>query len=258
MVQDNHTDDRTVLRVNGLRKVFDDQTEVLRGIDLTVNRGDVIAILGASGGGKTTLLRCLNFLERADEGTLWFDEKEHDLQHIGRKEIAAIRKHTAFVFQNYNLFLNKTALQNVMEGLITARHQDKKKAEEKARQALAQVGLAERFDFYPNQLSGGQQQRVAIARAMVTDPEIIYFDEPTSALDPELTGEVLEVMRSLAKDGHTMLVVTHEIGFAKNVANRVIFMEQGVVVEEASSKIFFSEPKEQRSREFIQAIANKE
>lgn len=257
MEQDKTRSQEEVLRVTGIKKAFGDDTHVLRGIDLTVNRGDVIAILGSSGGGKTTFLRCLNFLERADSGELTFDGQTYSLTKIKGKEIGEIRKHTAFVFQNYNLFLNKTALGNVMEGLVTARHMDKRKAEEIAKKALDEVGLSERYDYYPNQLSGGQQQRVAIARAIVTDPKIIYFDEPTSALDPELTGEVLEVIRKLAEEGHTMIVVTHEIGFAKNVANRIVFMENGVVVEENTSEKFFAEPKEQRSREFIQAIANK-
>ncbi len=254
MEQDNNV----VLQVSGIEKAFNKETRVLQGIDLSVRRGDVIAILGSSGGGKTTLLRCLNFLERADAGTFSFDQKEYAYAKITKKEMAEIRRHTAFVFQDYNLFLNKTALQNVMEGLTTARHMEKEKAKQLAKEALDRVGLSDRYDFYPNQLSGGQQQRVAIARAIVTEPEIIYFDEPTSALDPELTGEVLSAMRKLAEEGRTMLVVTHEIGFAKHVANRILFMEHGVIVEEGSSEQFFTAPKESRTKEFIQAIASKE
>ena len=202
-----------MLEIKGLKKAFG-SLEVLKGVDLKVNQGDVVAILGPSGSGKTTMLRCVNFLEHADGGSLIFDGKEYPFHNISKKDIAAIRQKTAFVFQNYNLFLNKTALHNVTEGLIIGRKMPKTRAEEKARAALEKVGMLDRADYYPHQLSGGQQQRVAIARALATDPEIIYFDEPTSALDPELTGEVLGVMRQLAKEGMTMLVVTHEMGFA--------------------------------------------
>ena len=211
-------------------------------------------ITAPSGSGKTTMLRCVNFLEHADGGSLIFDGKEYPFHNISKKDIAAIRQKTAFVFQNYNLFLNKTALHNVTEGLIIGRKMPKTRAEEKARAALEKVGMLDRADYYPHQLSGGQQQRVAIARALATDPEIIYFDEPTSALDPELTGEVLGVMRQLAKEGMTMLVVTHEMGFARNVSNKVVFMENGVVVEEGPSKEFFANPREERTRTFLQNI----
>ena len=176
-----------VLEVNNVRKAFG-RTQVLKGVDLRVNKGDVVAILGPSGSGKTTLLRCLNFLERADEGTLRFGGEEFQLGRVSQKDVARLRKRTAFVFQSYNLFLNKTALQNVMEGLTVARRMPKAEAEEVGRRALSKVGMAKHMDHYPSQLSGGQQQRVSIARAMAVEPEIIYFDEPTSALDPELTG----------------------------------------------------------------------
>lgn len=245
-----------ILKVKGIRKSFGDN-EVLSGIDLDVEKGDVVAVIGPSGGGKTTLLRCINFLERADSGSLEFDGKTYDLSKINKKEILDIRKKTAFVFQNYNLFLNKTALQNVTEGLIVARKIPKDEAEKKGREMLLRVGLPDRADFYPNQLSGGQQQRVAIARALATDPEIIYFDEPTSALDPELTGEVLSVMRELAKDGMTMIVVTHELGFARNAASRVIFLDKGRIAEENTAEEFFLSPKNPRTREFIEAISQK-
>ena len=227
---------------------------VLRGVDLTVEKGDVVAILGPSGSGKTTLLRCLNFLETADAGQLVFDGERFDLANASRADIARLRKKTAFVFQNYNLFRNKTALQNVTEGLIVARKLPKEQAEEIGMKMLAKVGLADRADYYPRQLSGGQQQRVAIARALAADPEIIYFDEPTSALDPELTGEVLSVMRQLAEEGMTMLVVTHEMGFARNVSSKTVFMENGVVVEQAPSHEFFAHPREERTREFLRKI----
>ncbi len=248
----------SMLEIHDIRKSFDGRTQVLNGISLHVDKGEVIAILGPSGGGKTTLLRCANFLERADSGTLTFDGITYDLADISRKEIAEIRRKTAFVFQNYNLFLNKTALQNVTEGLIIARRMDKAKAEEIGRAALDRVGMADRMDHYPNQLSGGQQQRVAIARALATDPEIIYFDEPTSALDPELTGEVLGVMRGLAEEGRTMLVVTHELGFARNISTRTIFIDGGVVAEEGPSREFFQNPRQERTRAFLRAISSKE
>lgn len=242
-----------MLELQGIKKSFG-ELEVLRGIDLSVNRGDVIAILGPSGSGKTTFLRCVNFLEHADSGRMQFDGESFDLANISKRDILRIRRKTAFVFQSYNLFLNMTALQNVAEGLITARKVPKAEAIERAHKMLTRVGMDDRSDFYPVKLSGGQQQRVAIARALATEPEIIFFDEPTSALDPELTGEVLNVMRDLAEDGMTMLVVTHEMGFAKNVSNRVVFMEHGVVVEEGGSKQVFDSPKEERTREFLQGF----
>ena len=241
----------------GARKVIS-ELPVLRGVDLTVEKGDVVAILGPSGSGKTTLLRCLNFLETADAGQLVFDGESFDLAHASRADIARLRKKTAFVFQNYNLFRNKTALQNVTEGLIVARKLPKEQADEIGMKMLAKVGLAARADYYPRQLSGGQQQRVAIARALAADPEIIYFDEPTSALDPELTGEVLSVMRQLAEEGMTMLVVTHEMGFARNVSSKTVFMENGVVVEQAPSQQFFASPREERTRAFLRRIAHTE
>ena len=249
------TNRKRLLSIRGVRKAFGDQT-VLRDVNLEVDKGDVVAILGPSGSGKTTLLRCLNFLEHADGGELTFDGESFDLARIARRDIARIRRKTAFVFQSYNLFLNKTALGNIMEGLVVARRISKAEARETGMRVLAKVGLADRANAYPAELSGGQQQRVAIARALAADPEIIYFDEPTSALDPELTGEVLSVMRDLAREGMTMLVVTHELGFARNVSNRVAFMENGVIVEEGSSRAFFEQPKEARTRAFLQLLDN--
>ena len=241
----------------GARKVTS-ELPVLQGVDLTVEKGDVVAILGPSGSGKTTLLRCLNFLETADSGSLVLDGETFDLADASPAEVARLRKKTAFVFQNYNLFRNKTALQNVTEGLIVARRMPKAEADAIGLKMLEKVGLADRASSYPRQLSGGQQQRVAIARALATDPEIIYFDEPTSALDPELTGEVLSVMRKLAEEGMTMLVVTHEMGFARNVSSKTVFMENGVVVEQAPSQQFFASPKEERTRAFLRRIAHTE
>lgn len=231
------------------------QTQVLRDVNLSVQKGDVVAIIGPSGSGKTTLLRCLNFLERADGGQLRFDGQTYDLSRIAARDAAAIRRKTGFVFQNYNLFANKTALQNVTEGLITARKMPRAQAEEIGTRMLSKVGLADREGYYPIQLSGGQQQRVAIARAMAASPEIIYFDEPTAALDPELTGEVLSVMRELAAEGMTMLMVTHELAFARQVATHVVFMEDGAVVEEGPAEAFFENPTQERTRAFLRARA---
>ena len=230
-----------MLEIRNIHKSFG-STPVLGGIDLDVNQGDVIAIIGPSGSGKTTLLRCLNYQET------------FAMNKISKKDIARLRKKTAFVFQSYNLFANKTALKNVTEGLIVGRKMPKEQAREIAMKALEKVGLADRSDAYPAQLSGGQQQRVAIARAIAAQPEIIYFDEPTSALDPELTGEVLSVMRSLANEGMTMIVVTHEMSFAKNVSNKVILMENGRIVEQGPSKEFFANPKEERTKAFLQSF----
>ncbi len=239
-----------LLEVKDIHKSFSGVT-ILNGVDITVDRGDVIAILGPSGSGKTTLLRCINFLETADSGTMRFGGKTYELAHTDKREIAELRKHTGFVFQNYNLFANKTALQNVTLGLTSARKMARDKAEEIGMEMLKRVGMESRASYYPSQLSGGQQQRVAIARALAADPEIIYFDEPTSALDPELIGEVLSVMRDLAASGRTMVVVTHEMSFARDVSSHVIFMEKGKIVEEGSSKEFFDHPKEARTREFL-------
>ena len=246
-----------MLEIKNVHKSFDAHTEILKGIDLKINKGDVIAILGPSGSGKTTLLRCINYLERADSGTMIFDGEEYDMHAISKSSITRIRKKTAFVFQNYNLFLNKTVLQNVTLGLTSGRKMSRSDAKDAAMDALKRVGMADRIDAFPHQLAGGQQQRVAIARGLAANPEIIYFDEPTSALDPELIGEVLNVMRHLAEEGMTMLVVTHEMGFARNVSNYVLFMDDGKVIEQAPSKEFFSNPREERTRSFISSILKK-
>ena len=212
-----------MLEIKNLHKSFG-SLEVLKGVSLEVEKGDVVAILGPSGSGKTTFLRCVNFLETADQGEMIFDGEPFPLHGASKKDIARFRRKTAFVFQNYNLFRNKTAIQNVTEGLIVARKMPKAQALDIGMRMLEKVGLGDRADSYPSQLSGGQQQRVAIARGLATQPEIILFDEPTSALDPELTGEVLAVMRGLAQEGMTMLVVTHEMNFARNVSSKVVFM----------------------------------
>ncbi|MBQ9011003.1 MAG: amino acid ABC transporter ATP-binding protein [Clostridia bacterium] len=243
-----------MLDIRNVKKRFEDQV-VLDGISLEVEKGDVVAILGPSGSGKTTFLRCLNFLERADEGEMVFEGIRYDLNKARKEEVTTLRRKTAFVFQNYNLFLNKTVLQNVTLGLILGSKIPKQDAREIAVQALQRVGMADRLDSYPSQLSGGQQQRVAIARGLALRPEIIFFDEPTSALDPELIGEVLGVMRQLAEDGMTMLVVTHEMEFARNVSSKVLFMENGHIVESGPSREFFENPKSDRSREFVNSFA---
>jgi ABC-type polar amino acid transport system ATPase subunit len=242
-----------LMEVRGLQKKFG-TSEILKGIDLTVEKGDVIAVLGPSGSGKTTLLRCLNFLEKSQGGTLDFEGKQYDMANIHSKQIAQIRKHTGFVFQNYNLFANKTALGNVTLGLRLAGGVHKKEAEALGMEMLQKVGMAFYRDYYPVKLSGGQQQRVAIARALAARPDILFFDEPTSALDPELIGEVLRVMRDLAEDGMTMIVVTHELNFARNVSNRVIFMEEGTIVESGDASDFFANPKQERTRSFLANI----
>ncbi len=244
-----------MLEVKNLHKSFG-TTEVLKGIDFTVEKGEVIAVLGSSGSGKTTLLRCISFLENANAGTLSFDGLTKEFTKFDKKEIRALRMKMAYVFQDFNLFRNMTVKQNILEGLVVARKMDKEQASKIADEVLAKVGMSERADFFPGELSGGQQQRAAIARAIATDPEVILFDEPTSALDPELTGEVLDVMKKLAEEGTTMVVVTHEMAFAREVAHKVVFMDGGVVLEEGSAKEFFQNPKEERTREFLRMTKN--
>lgn len=242
-----------VLELDGLQKSFG-AARVLGGVSLSVEKGDVVAVLGPSGSGKTTLLRCLNFLEKADAGTLTFGGERFDLAAMHKKDIIRLRKKTGFVFQNYNLFRNKTALQNVTEGLIAVRGMKKAEAEAAGLALLAKVGLADKAGQYPHQLSGGQQQRVAIARALAANPQIIYFDEPTSALDPELTGEVLSVIRQLAEEGMTMIVVTHELPFAKSVSNKTLFLDGGTIVEAGASHDFFANPRQERTKAFLRTL----
>lgn len=225
--------------------------EVLKDISIDVYKGDVVSILGPSGSGKTTLLRCVNFLERADYGSISLDDKTIDLKTATKEQASEIQRKTGFVFQNYNLFRNKTALENITLGLTSGRGMSRADAVKKGMMLLRKIGLEDRANSYPSELSGGQQQRVAIARALATDPEIIYFDEPTSALDPELTDEVLEVMRQLAQEGMTMVVVTHEMNFARNVSNRVIFMDHGLIVEQGSPEQIFEHPQNERTRAFL-------
>lgn len=242
-----------MLEIRDVHKSFG-KNEILKGVDLTVDKGDVVVILGPSGSGKTTLLRCINFLERADKGSATFGDLNVDLHSASKKEVLAVRKKSAFVFQNYNLFNNKTAIENVAEGLIIGRKVPKEEAYKISRDALDKVGLSNKYDSYPSQLSGGQQQRVGIARAVALNPDVILFDEPTSALDPELVGEVLEVMKDIAREGTTMIVVTHEMGFAKDVAKKVIFMDGGNIIEEGTPHEIFVTPKEERTRRFLRRV----
>ncbi|MGP4092291.1 amino acid ABC transporter ATP-binding protein [Streptomyces sp. KR55] len=224
---------------------------VLQDIDLTIARGEVVVVIGPSGSGKSTLCRTINRLETIDSGAITIDGKPLPAEG---KELARLRADVGMVFQSFNLFAHKTVLENVMLGQIKVRRADKKKAEEKARALLDRVGVASQADKYPAQLSGGQQQRVAIARALAMDPKVMLFDEPTSALDPEMINEVLEVMQQLARDGMTMIVVTHEMGFARSAANRVVFMADGRIVEEAVPDQFFSNPRSDRAKDFLSKI----
>ncbi|MDD6195329.1 MAG: amino acid ABC transporter ATP-binding protein [[Clostridium] aminophilum] len=242
-----------MLKLHNVHKSYGNN-EILKGVDLEIKKGDIIVILGPSGSGKTTFLRTINYLERADQGTVDFDDIHADLKSASKKEVSEIRRRTGFVFQNYNLFANKTALENVTEGLIVARKIPKAQAIETAKKALERVGLGDRCGYYPSQLSGGQQQRVGIARAIAANPEVILFDEPTSALDPELVGEVLNVMKDLAKEGATMIVVTHEMSFAQQAATEVVYMEGGVVVEKGSPQEIFSHPKDEKTVCFLKRI----
>lgn len=227
-----------MLEIKNLHKKFNDN-EVLKGIDFKVDKGEVISIIGPSGSGKTTLLRCISFLEKADTGHISFGDIDADITSLHNKEIHRLRMDMGFVFQSFNLFNNMTALENVMLGLTEARKVDKEAAKKTAMEMLDKVGLSDRYDYYPMKLSGGQQQRVSIARAIALNPKVILFDEPTSALDPQLTVEVLEVMKKLAAEGTTMVVVTHEMNFAKDVSSRVIYMDGGVIAEEGSPEEVF-------------------
>ena len=246
-----------MLEVKDLCKSFG-TNQVLKDIDFRVDKGEVVAVLGSSGSGKTTMLRCISFLEQADRGHITLGDTRHDMVQISKKDIHALRMKMGFVFQSFNLFANKTALENVMTGLTVARKIDRQTARERSLQMLRKVGMENRADYYPAELSGGQQQRVAIARAIATDPEVVLFDEPTSALDPELTGEVLDVMKKLAGDGTTMVVVTHEMQFAREAADRVVFMDGGLILEENSAKEFFAHPQKERTIQFLRRSLKEE
>ncbi|SHO43323.1 amino acid ABC transporter ATP-binding protein [Anaerocolumna xylanovorans] len=242
-----------MIQVRNLQKSFG-SNKVLKGIDLSVEEGEVVVILGPSGSGKTTLLRCINFLEKADEGEIVIGSTQVNARHATKRQILDICRKTAMVFQSFNLFKNKTALENVAEGPVIVQKVEKQKALEYGRELLKNVGLSDKYDAYPSELSGGQQQRVGIARALALHPEVILFDEPTSALDPELVGEVLGVIKKIAKKGITMIIVTHEMSFAQDVANRVVFMDEGVIVEQGTPQEIFLDAKEERTKQFLKRI----
>ncbi|MFP9128878.1 amino acid ABC transporter ATP-binding protein [Niallia sp. BSM11] len=238
-----------MIRINQLNKSFGD-LHVLKDINMTVLESDVVCLIGSSGSGKSTLLRCLNFLEKKDNGKIIIEGNEVNPQ---TDNLNKIREKVGMVFQNFNLFPHKTVLENIIEAPVMVKGVDKKKAISKAKQLLNKVDLEDKADVYPSKLSGGQKQRVAIARALAMEPDIMLFDEPTSALDPELVGEVLTTMKDLAEEGMTMVVVTHEMGFAKEVADKIVYMHDGKIVEHGTAEEFFNHPKEERTREFLKA-----
>jgi cystine transport system ATP-binding protein len=254
---DAATPDAALLTVTGLRKSFGDH-EVLKSIDLEVRRGEVVTLIGPSGSGKTTVLRCLNGLEMPDAGVAEFaGQLTVDFSTpAAKKQVPALRDRSAMVFQHYNLFPHKTVLENVIEGPVQVQKRPKAEAIQDARELLARVGLADKENSYPFELSGGQQQRVGIVRALALRPQLLLFDEPTSALDPELVGEVLSVIKELADEGWTMVVVTHELAFAREVADEVIFMDGGVVVERGHPDTVLRDPREERTRQFVDRLLN--
>lgn len=242
-----------MIEIRNLSKKFKNNV-VLDGIDLTIHQKDVVAIIGPSGTGKSTLLRCIDRLEKPEGGSIRIDDKEISLSNVRGRELVELRKNTAMVFQTFNLFEHKTALQNVMEGLTVVKKKKKAEAREIAMEQLGNVGLLDHANHYPRHLSGGQKQRVAIARALAMEPKLLLLDEPTSALDPELVGEVLDTIKKAAKEGYTMLLVSHEMNFVKNVATRVIFLDHGKILEDGTPKQVFTNPKNERVREFINKI----
>lgn len=242
------------LRVVDLKKRFD-RIEVIKGVSLTAQRGDVISILGSSGSGKSTFLRCLNLLEQPNSGEIWLSGRPVKMPtgFAGRREISQLCQKLGMVFQNFNLWSHKTVLENIIEGPVHVRGIPRREACDQAEDLLMNVGLADKRHAYPSHLSGGQQQRIAIARALAMEPEILLFDEPTSALDPELVGEVLKVIRALADEGRTMIIVTHELGFARQVSSRVVFLHEGRIEEEGSADALFANPVSPRLRQFLSA-----
>ncbi|GED66409.1 polar amino acid ABC transporter ATP-binding protein [Brevibacillus reuszeri] len=239
-----------MIRVQNMKKSFG-QVEVLRDITLQVNKGEVVVLIGASGSGKSTLIRCINFLETKSGGEIFIEGKSIDPK---KDDLTKVRQKVGMVFQHFNLFPHKTVLENIMEAPLIAKKADKEETKQEALRLLQKVGLSDKSNVYPSSLSGGQKQRVAIARSLAMKPEIMLFDEPTSALDPELVGEVLETMKQLAQEGMTMIIVTHEMGFAKEVADWVAFMNQGRIVEMARPQEIFNNPKEERTREFLNRV----
>lgn len=246
-----------VLKAEHIRKSFGN-VEVLKDINLSVEKGSVVSILGPSGTGKTTFLRCLNYLEKPDAGKLTISDVSVDFSHISKKDVQNLRRKSTMVFQQFNLFRNKTVLENVTEGLIYGYGKPKKEAVEIAMKELERVHMADHAKMYPSELSGGMQQRVGIARALAPRPDVILFDEPTSALDPELVGEVLDTIASVATLGITMIIVTHEMHFAQEVSSKVVFMSHGEVVEEGSPDEIFVHPKEEKTRQFLQRMLKRE
>ncbi|MBW5466395.1 ATP-binding cassette domain-containing protein [Brevibacillus formosus] len=239
-----------MIRVQNLKKSFG-KVEVLKDVTLQVGKGEVVVLIGASGSGKSTLIRCINFLEIKDGGEIYIEGKSIDPK---KDDLTKVRQKVGMVFQHFNLFPHKTVLENIMEAPLIAKKADKEETKQEALRLLKKVGLSEKADAYPSSLSGGQKQRVAIARSLAMKPEIMLFDEPTSALDPELVGEVLETMKQLAQEGMTMIIVTHEMGFAKEVADWVAFMNQGKIIEMARPQEIFNNPKEERTREFLNRV----
>ena len=244
-----------MIQLRNIHKSFGNH-HVLKGVNLTVSDGEVVSIIGASGSGKSTFLRTINFLEPADEGEITLDEISVSAAKASKEDILKLRRNTAMVFQSYNLLRHRTALENVMEALTVVQKKSRQEAKEIALEELNRVGLSDRTGYYPHQLSGGQQQRVGIARALAIRPKVMLFDEPTSALDPEMVGEVLQVISDLAKDGITMVVVTHEMGFAQKVATRVMFMDEGVIAEEGTPSDIFEHPQNPRTKEFLSKVIN--
>lgn len=239
-----------VIKVINLHKYFG-SLEVLKGIDITIEKGEVVCVIGPSGSGKSTFLRCLNLLEVPTKGEIMIN----DIPLVNRgRSLDMLRQKVGMVFQQFNLFPNMTTIENIMLAPVKAKHIDKATAYKKGMELLTRVGLAEKANVYPNRLSGGQKQRVAIARALAMEPEVMLFDEPTSALDPEMVGEVLDVMKNLAKEGMTMVVVTHEMGFAREVGNRIIFMDEGIIYEQGTPDDIFNHPKNERTRQFLSKV----
>ncbi len=243
-----------MVEIRGLSKTFDGTTCILKDVDLSVNKNEVVAILGPSGTGKSTLLRCLNYLCEPTTGTVRVGDVTVDAARHTRQEVRDLRRQSAMVFQGYNLFKNKTAKENVMEALVTVQKKPKAEAEATALRLLEKVGMQDRKDFYPAKMSGGQQQRVGIARALAVNPNVLLFDEPTSALDPELVGEVLNIIRQLAEEDSTMILVTHEIRFARNVASRILFMDEGRIAVDGSPEEIIDHPENPRLRQFLNFV----
>lgn len=245
-----------MLKLENLELSFNSK-KILKGIDLSVNKGDVVTIIGPSGTGKTSLLRCINYLEKPDAGKITIGDLKLNYQSMRKRDILKLRRKTAMVFQQYNLFKHKTVLENVAEAQIVVQKKSKQEAYERSMKELKRVGMEDKRNAYPSQLSGGQQQRVSIARALAIDPEVILFDEPTSALDPELVGEVLKVIEKVAETGMTILLVTHEMSFAERISDRVIFMDKGNIVEEGPPAQLFHSSKNERTRQFLKQFYKK-